>query len=222
MNATYEFEFSCDSPLLMHFDNIEDIAKVDEWRKNPENKSVSVKGDDRSPAWTWIAYLYRGGGKLVMPSDNVMVSLRNAGAQIEIPGGKRGKTFKDATQYGIIPVEESFEFFNHGEPVPTDEIDSLWEDNDFPKHARLAEKLGFKLFVKRAKIGQSKHIRVRPIFSDWSVKGKVLVTEPAITDGILADLFRIAGGRSGLGDWRPSSKTPGSYGRFTVESAKVA
>lgn len=222
MIGTYEFTFTGKSSLLMHFDNIDGIAEIEAWRKDPVNKAVSVRGDDRSPAWTWIAYAYIDNGNLVIPSDNVMRALCSAGAQKEIPGGKHGKTFKDATQYGIVPTDETFSFLVGGEKVPTQEISNLWEDNDFSKHEKLAEKLGFKLFKKRAKIGQSKHIRVRPMFTEWAIKGSFVVTEQAITEEVLGDLLRIAGDRVGLCDWRPSSKTPGPYGRFDAMLERVA
>lgn len=222
MAETYEFTMTGVSPLLMHFDNLEEAARIKAWQVDPKNKSVSIKGDDRSPAWTWITYAYRSGGKFVLPSDNIMTALRSAGAQKEIPGGKHGKTFKDATQYGIIPTATAFDVLIGGKPVPTKKIDALWEDNDFAKHRAAAESLGFKLFVKRAKIGQAKHARVRPMFEAWQVKGSVTVTEQAITETVLGDLFGIAGDRAGVCDWRPSSKTPGSYGRFSATLERVA
>jgi hypothetical protein len=222
MATTYEFEFKGKQPLLMHQDNIAGQELIKRWQKDPKNKAVSEKGDDRSPAWTWQIYLYTGDGKVVMPSECVMSCIRKAGAMIEIPGGKRGKTFKDATQYGIIPADESFQFFCCGKPLELEPITALWEDNDFAKHQDLAKSLGFELFVKRAKIGQSKHIRVRPMFKDWSIKGSFVVTEQAITSPILAEMLMLAGDRVGQGDWRPSSKTPGPYGTFNVNLSQVA
>jgi hypothetical protein len=206
----------------MHFDNIEGASLIKAWQTDPKNKAVSVKGDDRSPAWTWTTYAYKSGGKLVLPCDNIMTALRSAGTQKEIPGGKHGKTFKDATQYGLLPTETAFDLLIGGKPVPTKKIDELWGDNDFAKHEKFAESLGFKLFAKRAKIGQAKHIRVRPMFDDWSVKGSLIVTEQAITEAVLGDLLFIAGDRAGVGDWRPSSKTPGPFGRFSVTLKRVA
>lgn len=221
-SQTFEFTLTGKSPLIMHFDNIDGMEEIDRWRKDHMNKPLCVKGDDRSPAWTWIAYLYIGDGKVVMPSDNVMTAMRKAGAAKEIPNGKHGKTFKDATQYGIIPSGEAFEFFNQGKSVSATAVSDLWGDNDFAKHEEMAGDLGFKLFKKRAKIGQSKHIRVRPMFMEWSVKGSFVVTEPAITESVLVELMDIAGDRVGFCDWRPSSKTPGPYGRFNAVIERVA
>lgn len=222
MAETYEFMMTGKSELLMHFDNIEGSSAIKKWQTDPKNKAVSIKGDDRSPAWTWITYAYTNNNKLVVPSDNIMTALRSAGSSKEIPGGKHGKTFKDATQYGLLPSATAFDLLIGGKAVSTKKIMDLWEDNDFAKHEKLAESLGFKLFAKRAKIGQAKHIRVRPMFESWSVKGQLTVTEQAITEAVLVDLLTIAGERAGLGDWRPSSKTPGPYGRFNVALQQIA
>jgi len=49
------------TPLLMHSDNLAFSERVTAWQKAPENKANSKAGDDRSPAWTWIGYLYHDG-----------------------------------------------------------------------------------------------------------------------------------------------------------------
>ena len=38
-----------------------------------------------------------------------------------------------------------------------------------------------------------------------------------ITTDVLRSILEYAGRYKGLGDWRPSSKTPGPYGTFTAE-----
>lgn len=221
MNAIYEFTFNGVSPLILHQDNVSFQEKTKAWQKDPRNKTVSVAGDDRSPAWSWIGCLYISEGKCVMPSDNVMTALRTAGAKVQVPNGKNGKTFKDVTQYGIIPGDECFDLTVGGKTISTTKILDLEGDNEFPKHEALARSLGFELFTKRAKIGQSKHVRVRPRFDSWSIKGSLHVTDQSLTDAVMAEILSIAGDRCGLGDWRPSSKTPGPYGRFTVDLKRV-
>ena len=148
----------------MHRDNIEGGTQLDLWRKDETNKPLSKKGDDRSPAWTRQTYLYTSEHKIVIDNAAVMVALRTAGAQKILPSGRNGKTFKDATQYGIIPEAESFPLLIGGKTVSTKSITALWGDNDFAKHEAEARRLGFELFTIRAKIGQAKHIRVRPRF----------------------------------------------------------
>ena len=219
MLATYEFTLTGKSPLLMHHDDIKGADRLKAWRSNHANKSISTPGDDRSPAWTWTTYLYTSRGEIVVPSEAIMGALRSAGAQVSLKGKQ---TFKAATQYGILTSAESFPILIGGETVATKPIEAMQLSNDFDEHEKTAESLGFVLFVNRAKIGQAKHVRVRPRFDEWAVKGMVQITEPAITEPILRELFAIAGDRAGIGDWRPSSKTPGPYGRFDADVKRVA
>ncbi len=44
-----------------------------------------------------------------------------------------------------------------------------------------------------------------------------MVWDDQISDKILQDIIAYAGNYKGLGDWRPSSKTPGAYGMFDAE-----
>ena len=204
----FQFTLTGFMPLLMHADNIEGSDELKEWRSNPQNKGLSVAGDDRSPAWTWQTYCYHNGKHLVMPSENIMVALRQAGAQMIM---KKQKTFKEATQSGLLISSEACEFRANGEQVKWSDVVAMREKT-FAEQSAASKKLGFDLFVKRARVGMSKHIRVRPKFSVWSVTGEVMVLRPEITADILAQLFELAG-KAGLCDWRPAGKTPGPYGQ---------
>ena len=147
-----------------------------------------------------------------MPSDCLMACLRGAGAKIS---AKRG-SFKSMTQSGLLISTDYCEFTTGGKLIKLADI-TRFKEAAFAKHIEGARKLGFDLMVKRAKIGQKKHVRVRPIFKDWQVRGVISVTEPAITDSVLEQLFEIAGRLVGLGDWRPSApQSPGPYGMFTA------
>lgn len=204
----YRFTFTGFTPLLMHADNIEAADALSEWRKAPGNKGVSKAGDDRSPAWTWQSYLYHDGNRVVFPSENVMVALRQAGAQIVL---KKQKTFKELSQTGLLISTENCEFLCGGKPLQMAEITAM-RDDDFETQCAKSKKLGFELFMKRARIGTSKNIRVRPKFAQWTIRGEVLVTKQELTADVLLQLFDLAG-KAGFGDWRPSGKTPGYYGQ---------
>ena len=223
LNATRHFEFVLTgvAPMIMHQDNLEFQEAIAAWRKDPENKKYSVPGDDRSPAWTWIGCPYHDGERCGVSQDNVMTCLRNAGAKILVPTGKHGQTFKGMTQLIIIdqillPVTVD------GNPVPWKPIEKLIGVMDFEKHKEVAEKLGFKLFVKRAPVNKNaKHIRVRPKFNTWTVTGSFMVSEDLLTTEVLKQIFTYAGNYIGLCDWRPGAKTPGPFGRFTSELKQV-
>lgn len=215
------FELSGEMPLLMHADDVEAADALKAWRQSPENKNFSLPGDDRSPAWTWQTCLYSDGEAIAMPSGNIMVAIRQAGAQLIL---KKQKTFKEISQSGLLIDTEFCQFLNDGKEVPIADYDwrasSAGERETFEQQVKSAAKCGIRLFTKRAKIGQSKHIRVRPRFESWAVRGTVNVLVPEITFEILERLFTLSG-RIGLCDWRPGCKTPGPYGMFTAKLSKA-
>lgn len=210
----YAIEITGLSPLLMHQDNIAFGEKVTAWTKDPANKGLSAAGDDRTPAWTWIGYLYHDGRTVGMPSDNIMTMLREGGAKII----KKGKeTFKKATQSGIILDQQQFDLTIDDKKISVEPIRALIGNNDFNLHLDTAESLGFELLVKRAAVGRAKHIRVRPMFRKWSLAGSLTVLDEELSGlnhKMLQTVFDQAGALCGLGDWRPSSGSSGTFGRF--------
>ena len=216
-SETYKVKITGTTPLLMHFDNVEWADQMEAWRMVPENKAKSKAGDDRTPAFTWIGSLYHENGEVVMPSDNLMTMMREGGAKC--PTGKRGATFKRQTQSGIIVDQVSWPLMNTDGAIYTAKgIDALLKESDFLKHQKYTHDNGYELFVKRAKIGQSKHIRVRPRFNSWMCAGTVTVLDETITKDVLRMILEMGGMLAGLCDWRPSSpRSPGSFGKFTVE-----
>lgn len=210
------FELRGIMPLLMHNDDVEATDLLSAWRKDPANKNSSVAGDDRSPAWTWQTYCYHDGKHLAMPSANIAVCLRQAGTQMIL---KKQKTFKEMTQSGMLIDTEYCEFLVGGQRVPIAAVSGMQEET-FRVQSDAVRKLGFRLFTKRAAIGQKKHVRVRPRFDDWAVRGTVTVTAGELTFDVLEQIFGIAG-RVGLCDWRPGCKTPGPFGMFTAELKKM-
>lgn len=217
------------SPLLLHRDNIEWAAHMKRWENDPAHRKHSVAGDDRTPAHRWIGCLYVAGGLLVVDSDNLMTVLREGGARC--PAGRGNKTFKRETQSGIVVNEIGWPILVGGRAIPFDRVAAneapvvvhdLMNEADFDKHCATANQLGFSLFVKRAKVGTAKHVRVRPRFDNWTVSGTLTVTEDTITTEVLERILSHAGAFAGIGDWRPSSpKSPGPFGRFTAELEEV-
>lgn len=212
MSRQYNIRIEGLSPLILHADNIPWRESIKKWQKDPANKKYSVAGDDRSPAWTWIGCLYHDDKRVGMPSDNLMTLIRE-GAK-KCPTGKGNQSFKQMSQSGIIVDEFAWAIFVDGKEVPIAPVEKLINEMDFSQHEALAKELGFELFVKSARIGQAKHVRVRPLFRNWSISGTVTVLEELITTEVLTDIFSIAAAQVGLGDWRPGSPSaPGPYGR---------
>lgn len=216
----YEFKITGLTPLLMHHDNIDWADQMTTWKNDPANKKKSVAGDDRSPAFRWIGNLYHDGEHVAMSATNLSKAIMEGASMV--PVGKGAKTFKAQSQSGMA-IDQPFlkVAVSDGRLVPMEAIRPLMAEADFAEHKIAAQALGFSLFVKRAKVGTSKHVRVRPMFDQWSISGSVSVWDDAITQRALADFFSYAGEFKGLGDWRPSSATPGSYGRFVAEVKKT-
>ena len=140
-----------------------------------------------------------------------------------VPGGKGNKTFKAQTQSGILYDEPYWPLTISGKEVLVKDLMKLNKQKDFDIHKKVAEDHGFRLLVKRAKIGTRKHVRVRPEFQNWMIRGTLTITDEQITKKVLQEFFDMAGKYKGLGDWRPSSpKAPGSFGMFTAEVKQSA
>jgi hypothetical protein len=214
---TYQVTLTGKTPLLMHSDNIEWADAMEAWKNSPANKKGSKAGDDRSPAWRWIGSVYHDDNVIVIPSDNLARCFMEGGAMVPVPGGRSGKTFKSQSQSGMMTGEAVWPLLINGKPIVAKEILALQEEAEFAKHKEVCEKHGFMLFVKRAKIGQSKHIRVRPRFDKWSCSGTIVVWDDQITQQVLENILDYSGKFKGLGDWRPGGKTPGPHGMFEAK-----
>lgn len=216
MSSVVNFVLRGKTDLLMHADSVEFADELEKVRAEA-GKELSKKGDDRSPAWSWLGCVYSDKEHVAMPSANLATCLRQAGATIQIPGAK-GKTLKEASQSGIVLASEYLTFKVKGKQIPMKPLADLQELGDgrdvFPQHQAAVAKFGFTLFVKRAAIGQAKHVRVRPRFTGWEIHGQLeIVNTDILTPDMIARLFAEAG-KKGLGDWRPGCKTPGPYGQF--------
>jgi hypothetical protein len=100
-----------------------------------------------------------------------------------------------------------------GHIVVTDELIAL-------KHKDGTPITSFEIDQRRVMVQKSGIIRSRPKFTDWSCQltiefDPLLVTEPTI----ICDILNDAGGRIGVGDFRPSKN--GWFGRFSVRSYHI-
>jgi hypothetical protein len=205
----------------MHADNIEWADQMEEWKNDPANRKISKAGDDRSPAFRWLGCLYHDGEHVCIPQDNLMRSFMEGGAMVPVPGGRSGKTFKAQTQSGMNVGEPAWKLAVNGKEIEIAPLFSLMNEPDFGKHKEAAKAQGFSLHIKRAKIGASKHVRVRPIFHNWTASGTIVVWDEQITTQVLTDILTYAGKYKGIGDWRPGAKTPGSFGMFEASIKEI-
>jgi hypothetical protein len=221
MANTYAVRLIGETPLLMHWDNLLWAARMERWQKDPANKSKSVAGDDRTPAWRWLGNLYVDCGRVCIPADNLQTALREGGAKVG--AGRKGQTYKRHTQSGMVVNESSWPLVVGGKTLNGKELfERFIGIEDFAEHERMAAELGVCLFSKRARIGTSKHVRVRPRFDAWECSGTITVFDDQVIPGdALRMILESAGSMCGLCDWRPSSpKSPGPFGRFRIEMKK--
>ena len=217
----YEVEIKGLTPLIMHADDVDWADEMDAWSKDPANKKLSKAGDDRTPPWRWTGYAYHDDDFLGVNEESIQRSLMAGAALVPVPGGRSGKTFKSQSQSGMFVTSSLIPVLIDGKAVPWEEVEKLRRETEFHKHREAAESLGFRLMTKRAKVGQNKHIRVRPVFDNWSLKFEVCVHDQQITKTVLENIFKFSGQFKGLGDWRPGApKSPGRYGMFALESLK--
>jgi len=215
---TYSVQLRGSAPLIMHRDNIEWADYMSAWQVDPANKDVSIKGDDRTPAWRWLGCLYHdAAGIFSIPQENVMRAIMEGGAMVLVPGGRSGKTFKSQTQSGMMSVDPFWPLsVGKAGRINFSSVEPLKDEPEYKKHIQAARALGFDLLCKRVKISSSKHVRIRPVFQDWTLSGELTVWDDQITAEVLKNILQRAGQYKGLGDWRPGSKTPGPYGTFAA------
>lgn len=194
------------SPLIMNNGRAADttestvIAKVEAfgaYKKAP----TDVNREYFEQAQMTMSVYYDDELGVYLPWDNIAKSLTQAGAGIKI--GQ--KSLKSAAT-GIMADEDGFAFLIDGKPLK--KWDTVVKDKRFR-------------FRRVARQGKNAIVRVRvKIPSGW----EVVVRCKFLTDVVDADtvkrLFEDAGINKGLGDWRPSSPAPGTFGRFVVKSFK--
>lgn len=214
----YAFTLTGITPLLQHYDSPTFTDELTDYRKNDPAGKSGAKGDDRNPPWTWAGYLNVNSetGAVCIPQMNLTACLRDGGKKIAA-SSRRG-SMKSASVTAFTIVESDLDIVLHdGRLVNIADV-MAFHDEPFVAQIKMAEKLGIKLDVRRASLGTSKHVRVRPQFAaGWSIAGSLTVEDESLTHGALYDIFTAAGRLAGLGDWRPSApKSPGPFGRFAV------
>lgn len=209
----FDITFKGISPQLMHWDNLDFQDQLEAWMLEPGNKKKSKPGDDRTPAWTWKGYTYNDGEHVAWPEDVLRACLQAGGSKVAV--GKGRETFKRRIAAGLFFESPFTKLLVKGKPIKWSDIEAIDNEAPYADHVAAANKLGFRLFAKRVKVGQSKHVRVRPWFDDWSIAFRVLVTDNDITEKVLQTVVEQAGLFVGLSDWRPGApSSPGPFGRF--------
>jgi hypothetical protein len=213
---TYSFNLTGVTPILMHANNIEERDRIEALRKKMKGGKA---GDDRSPPESWKGYLYTSEdtGNVCVPSENILSCLMMGGAKVKVSGKETLKTHSQRVLFDRM----DYDLLIHGKTIAKADTDEI--DGEFGEHTVAARNLGFRLHVKPCKVNKASHVRVRPIFSGWTLSGQFdIEDEDANLLGLTAlrDLFTTCGRLVGIGDWRPGpgdGRKAGQYGRFTAE-----
>ena len=122
----------------------------------------------------------------VIPADNLQ--------KVLIEGARKAKLGK-AFESGTYVVNDA--------PIIYDgpKVDKLYADKRF-------------CFRKGVVIAKRRVMRTRPIFREWMIEMQVEFDPEQVNATDVGEALTVAGGRIGLGDWRPR------YGRFEAEESK--
>lgn len=187
-------------------------------------------------AWQELTYRLTSVAPLIVHNGQLADPLNQFSKQMKKISAKRNKTDADFEQLARLEFQGGLYWSNADGPVlPSDMFDSmalaaakkfkegplakagcfcvntprieydgprdreaLWDDERFR-------------FVKGVRVGQSRVMRTRPWFQEWSVVVRFNVETNTINPARLDEWLHTAGQIIGLGDWRPQ------YGRFDVE-----
>jgi hypothetical protein len=139
----------------------------------------------------WYGGLYLDGGKPCLSGDIIEATF--------VTGSK--KRNKGKTAKAGVYCSKNFPLVFTGSEDKKLDLTTMWESKKY--HLSVP-----------VRIGQSKVMRMRPQFEEWSA-----IIELNFDDGMLNptevfDILKICGEQIGLCDWRPK------FGRFTVETVK--
>lgn len=186
------FRLTGDAPLLMHNGELANPLSVhSKQMKQITSKKKKTDADhERLAEIEFKASLYidEDSGP-VIPARNVEASIYEAAKVTK--EGKLAKSVCFVKKNAVLQYEG-----------PRD-ADSLWQEESFRCCAGV-------------KVGQSRVMRTRPIFKDWSTVIEVQFEDSVINSSQVIQWVETAGTRVGFGDWRPQN------GRFTAEVIKKA
>lgn len=175
-------------PLIMHNQRLSD--PLDKWTKLVAEVSKKKKKTEDDlvelSRREWFGGLYLNeDGVPIIPEANIERMLRDAAAK-----SKRGKD----VQAALIVIEPAVLQYEGPKTA-----EKLWASGNFVLRAS-------------CKVGQSRVIRSRPKFDEWSLSFTVNYDESVLDAADIDGFMELAGRLIGLCDWRPK------HGRFDVEN----
>jgi hypothetical protein len=168
------------APLMLHNERLANPRdpKTIELKKLTSQKKKTPELNDQIAKLEWYAGLYERDGRVVIPSDNILATLKQ--------GARKRKLGKQA-EAGVFADARHFDLEYDGPK----EIDALWEDGRFFDY-------------RGVKVQQARCMRARPIFAEgWSVKIELFYDPEVLSKDDLIDALQDAGTLVGLCEKRP-------------------
>lgn len=201
--------------LLMHNGQLSDplneiaieMKKLNDSKRGKKTEADHVRlAELEFTGGLWLDTQYGGKkGEPVVPADAIEAMLQRAGSVVKQRGGKRDF----AT--GVRVIADYFPLLYKGPRT----AEGLWGDGF------RGDKPSPFIFRKSVTNQNARIIRTRPRFDAWKLELEFEFDDHTVQANVVKEALERAGDVVGIGDWRPSSKTPGKYGRFTVEEFKV-
>jgi hypothetical protein len=148
-----------------------------ELKKLTSQKKKTPELNEQISKLEWYAGLYESEGRVVIPADNILATLKQ--------GARKRKLGKQA-EAGVFSDVRFFPLDYDGPK----EIDALWDDGRFFDY-------------RGVKVQQARCMRARPRFDDWSVKIELFYDPEVLSKDDLIDALQDAGTLVGLCEKRP-------------------
>lgn len=174
-------------PLLMHSSRLVDpLDPVSIDLARLTSKRMKTAADHEEIARVeWYGGMWARDGKPCIIAEAIEAALVGAARSV-----RKGKS----AQVGFFCSESPLLAYSG----PSD-LDELWADPRF--------RLRYPV-----RVNQVRTMRTRVRFPEWKVEFEAEFVPTALSRDEILDLFRVAGFREGLGDWRPK------YGRFDASA----
>jgi hypothetical protein len=175
----------------------DELAALDDKSKKPPKSSSKAPPEERA-----ALKVYTVDKKPVMPVENFMACMIEAGKYIRLDGKRQVSTSKASMLPGLLTIES---------PV-------LWlsKPNGKPPQKWGVAEWRYEIRQGRNPNGGEAVAIVRPRFDEWAFRGVIDIDTVALSEDAYRTLLDIAGKRIGLCDFRPERK--GTFGQFRVDN----
>ena len=183
-------------PLLMNRMTPEELEALDDKSKKPAKAAKKAPPQERA-----AAKVYTVDGKPVLPVENFMAALIEAGKYVRLDGKRQVSTSKGSLLPGLLSIETPVLYLRKPNGAKPDK----WGVAEWAYDLRKGT---------NPNGGEAVAI-VRPRFDEWAFAAELEIDTDAMSEDAYRALVDIAGKRIGVCDFRPQRK--GTFGQFRVD-----